>query len=91
MNSTIENKTKIDTDDYFLLAAKSWDIQAEDYTEINDSATSIKYFDNYSDAELSFQNGGASAFPELKGTEVKLDLIHVRFGVNRLVLSRIVV
>tara|TARA_B100000686_G_C16316546_1_gene726029 strand:- start:95 stop:370 length:276 start_codon:yes stop_codon:yes gene_type:complete len=90
MNSTIENEKKVDADDYFLLAARSWKSQAQDYTNINDSGTSIKYFGNYPDAELSFQNGGASVFPELKGKDIKLDLIHVRFGVNRLVLSRIV-
>ena len=91
MNSTIENEKKIDTDDYFLLAARSWTSKARDYTDIKDSATSIKYFDNYPDAKLSFQNGSASVFPDLKGKDIKLDLIHVRFGVNRLVLSRIVV
>ncbi len=91
MNSIIESEKKKDTDDYFLLAARSWKSQTQDYTDINDSTTSIKYFDNYSDAELSFQNGGASVFPDLKGKDIKLDLIHVRFGVNRLVLSRIVI
>ena len=90
MNSIIGTEKKVDTNDYFLLAARSWKSQTEDYTAINDSATSIKYFDNYPDAELSFQNGGASVFPKLKGKDIKLDLIHVRFGVNRLVLSRIV-
>ena len=91
MNSAIENEKKFDTDDYFLLAARSWNSQAETYTEINSSATSIKYFNNYADAQLSFQNGGVSVFVELKGKDIKLDLIHVRFGVNRLVLSRMVV
>ena len=91
MNSTVQNEMKVDADDYFLLAARSWKSQAQNYTNINDSGTSIKYFDNYPDAELSFQNGGASVFPELKGKDIKLDLIHVRFGVNRLVLSRIVI
>ena len=47
MNSTVENEKKVDTDDYFLLAARSWKSQAQDYTNINDSGTSIKYFDNY--------------------------------------------
>lgn len=91
MNATMDNKKNVDTDDYFLLAARNWNSQAEDYTAIGDSATSIKYFDNYPDAELSFQNGGESVFPELKGKDIKLDLIHVRYGVNRLVLSRIVI
>ena len=91
MNSTIENEKKVDADDYFLLAARSWKSQAQDYTNINDSGTSIKYFGNYPDAELSFQDGGVSVFPELKGRDVKLDLIHVRFGVDRLVLSRIII
>ena len=91
MNATMDKEKNVDIDDYFLLAARKWDSQKEDYTSIDDSATSIKYFDNYSDAELSFQNGGLSVFPELKGKDIKIDLIHVRFGVNRLVLSRIVV
>ncbi|MEK9627771.1 MAG: hypothetical protein VW455_01985 [Nitrospinota bacterium] len=91
MNSTIDNEKNVDIDDYFLLAARSWDGQAGDYTAIDSSATAIKYYDNYPDAEESFQNGGLTVFPELKGKDIKLDLIHVRFGVNRLVLSRIVV
>ena len=91
MSSTIDNEKNVNIDDYFLLAARSWNGQAENYTAINDSATSIKYFNNYPDAELSFQNRGTSVFPELKGKDIKLDLIHVRFGINRLVLSRIVV
>ncbi len=91
MNSTIGNENKMDTDDDFLLAARIWKRQAQDYTNINDSGTSTKYFDNYPDAELSFQNGVISVFPELKGKDIKLDLIHVRFGVNRLVLSRILI
>ncbi len=91
MNSILDNKKNVDIDDYFLLAARNWNSQNEDYSAIEDSATSIKYFDNYPDAEQLFQNGGLSAFPELKGKDIKLDLIHVRFGVNRLVLSRMVV
>ena len=43
------------------------------------------------DAQILFQNGSASAFPHLKGKDNKLDLKHVRFGVNRFVLRRIVV
>ena len=91
MNSTIEKKKKFDTDDYFLLAARSWKNEINEYTDINDSATSIKYFDNYADAELSFQSGGVSVTSESKGKDIKIDLIHVRFGINRLVLSRIVI
>ena len=65
MSATLDKEKNVDIDDYFLLAARNWDSQKEDYTAIDDSATSIKYFDNYSDAELSFQNGGLSVFPEL--------------------------
>ena len=90
MNSIIGTEKKVDTNDYFLLAARSWKSQTEDYTAINDSATSIKYFNNYADADLAFQNRGTSVFAELQGKDIKLDLIHVRFGVNRLVLIRIV-
>ena len=91
MNVTADNKENVDADDYFLLAARAWNSQAEDYTPIEASETSIKYFRNYPDAEKLYQQGGLSVFPDLKGKDIKLDLIHVRFGVNRLVLSRIVV
>tara|TARA_Y100001960_G_scaffold333419_1_gene438447 strand:+ start:5678 stop:5953 length:276 start_codon:yes stop_codon:yes gene_type:complete len=91
MNATVDNKENVDADNYFLLAARAWDNQAEDYTTIEDSETSLKYFQNYPDAEELYQEGGLSVFPDLKGKDIKLDLIHVRFGVNRLVLSRIVV
>ena len=91
MNATIDKEKNIDIDDYFLLAGRNWNGQTEDYTAIGDSATSIKYFDNYVDAEQTFQNGATSVFPQLKGKDIKLDLIHVRYGINRLVLSRIVI
>ena len=91
MNATLDNKENLDADNYFLLAARPWNNQTEDYTTIEDSETSLKYFKNYPDAEELYQEGGLSVFPYLKGKDIKLDLIHVRFGVNRLVLSRIVV
>ena len=91
MNATVDNKENVDADNYFLLAARAWDNKAESYTDIKDSETSLKYFQNYPDAEELYQEGGLSIFPGLKGKDIKLDLIHVRFGVNRLVLSRIVV
>ena len=90
MNAAIDKEKNIDIDDYFLLAGRNWNGQTEDYTAIGDASTSIKYFDNYVDAERTFQNGAISVFPELKGKDIKLDLIHVRYGINRLVLSRIV-
>lgn len=88
MNTAVDGEKNVDTDDYFLLAARVWNSKAEDYSAIEDSATSQKVFNNYQDAEESFQN--SNAFPELKGKDIKFDLIHVRFGVNRFLLSRIV-
>ena len=86
MNAAIDNENN---DDYFLLAAGVWNSQTEDYSGIGDSATSKKYFNNFPDAERSFHN--IDAFFELKGEDIKLDLIHVRFGINRFLLSRIVI
>jgi hypothetical protein len=88
MNAAIDNEKNVDTDDYFLLAAGVWNSKIEDYSAIEDSATSQKYFDNFPDAERSFQN--SDTFPELKGKDIKLDLIHVRFGINRFLLSRMI-
>ena len=91
MNATVDNKENIDADNYFLLAARAWNNQTEDYTTIEDSETSLKYFKNYPDAEELYQEGGLSVFPNQKWKDINLDLIHVRFGGTRLVLSRIVV
>ena len=91
MSATLDNKENLDADNYFLLAARTWDNKVEDYTTIENSETSLKYFKDYPDAEKLYQDSGLSEFPDLKGKDIKLDLIHVRFGVNRLVLSRIVV
>jgi hypothetical protein len=88
MNAAIDNEKNVDTDDYFLLAAGVWNSKTEDYSAIEDSATSQKYFNNFPDAERSFQN--SDTFPELKGKDIKLDLIHVRFGINRFLLSRMI-
>lgn len=89
MSATVDSKKNIDTDDYFLLVARVWNSKIEDYSAIEDSATSAQYFDNYPDAEESFKDEGS--FPELKGKDIKLELIHVRFGVNRLIMSRILI
>ena len=93
MNLTADNNknVNVDVDNYFFLAARAWNNQTENYTTIEDPETSIKYFNNYSDAEKLYQEAGLSIFPNLKGNDIKLDLIHVRFGVNRLILSRILV
>ena len=88
MNAAIDNLKNVDVDDYFFLAGRVWNSKTEDYPGIEDSATSLKYFNNFPDAEQSFQN--SDAFPELKGKDIKLDLIHVRFGINRFLLSKIV-
>ena len=88
MNATIDNEKNVDTDDYFLLAARVWNSKTEGYSAINDSATTQKYFNNFPGAEESFHN--KNEFPELKGKDIKLDLIHVRFGINRFLLSKIV-
>ena len=74
-----------------MLAARTWNNKTKDYTTIENSETFLKYFKDYPDAEKLYQDDGLSEFPDLKGKDIKLDLIHVRFGVNRLVLSRIVV
>jgi hypothetical protein len=89
MSATVDEKKNVDIDDYFLLAARVWNSKSEDYSAIEDSATNHKYFNNYQDAEESFQN--SDTFPELKGKDIKLDLIHVRFSINRFLLSRIVI
>jgi hypothetical protein len=89
MSATVDDKKNVDADDYFLLAARVWISKSEDYSSIDDSATTQIFFNNYQDAEVSFQS--SDAFPELKGKDIKLDLIHVRFSVKRFLLSRIVI
>ena len=89
MSATVDNEKNVDADDYFLLAVRVWNSKFEDYSAIEDSATTQKYFNNYQDAEESFQSN--DTFPELKGKDIKLDLIHVRFSVKRFLLSRIVI
>jgi hypothetical protein len=89
MSATVDDKKNLNVDDYFLLAARIWNSKSEDYSSIDDSATIQKLFNNYQDAEELFQS--SDAFPELKGKDIKLDLIHIRFSVKRFLLSRIVI
>ncbi len=91
MSVTMGNEQIVDADDYFFLAARVWNSKIEDYSSLEDASTAIKYFNEYPNAEQSYHDGGLSDFPELKGKDIKLDLIHVRFGINRLVLSRMVI
>jgi hypothetical protein len=89
MSAAVDDEKNVNVDDYFLLAARVWNSKSQIYSAIDDSATTKKYFNNYQDAEVSFQS--SDTFSELKGKDIKLDLIHVRFSVNRFLLSRIVI
>ena len=57
MSATLDNKENLDADNYFLLAARTWDNKAEDYTTIENSETSLKYFKDYPDAEKFYHDG----------------------------------
>jgi hypothetical protein len=89
MSATVDDDKNVDVDDYFLLAARVWNNKSQNYSAIDDSDTIQKYFNNYQDAEESFQS--SDTFSDLKEKDIKLDLIHVRFSVNRFLLSRIVI
>ncbi len=89
MNTTVENDKKILTEDYFLLAIRSWDEKLEDYLPVDDSSTVTQAFNEFADAETAYFTMKYDECPQAGGKDVKIELLHMRFGIPHMVRNRI--
>ncbi len=89
VNATIENDKNIVTDDYFLLATLKWDDKLEDYLPLNDPSTIIQTFREYSNAENAYFAMKAASSSDAGAKDIKIKLIHMRFGIPHIVRNQI--
>ena len=89
MNATLENDKITATEDYFLLATRSWDDKLGDYLPVDDPSTATRTFDDYADAETGYFSMDYNGCPQAGGKDVKIELIHMRFRVPHIVRNQI--
>ncbi len=89
MNATLENDKITATEDYFLLATRSWDDKLGDYLPVDDPSTATRTFDDYADAETGYFSMDYKGCPQTGGKDVKIELIHMRFRVPHIVRNQI--
>lgn len=89
MTTTLENDKNIATGDYFLLAIRNWDNKLEDYLPVGDPSTVTQSFSEYSSAEIAYFSTDYGNCSQAGGKDVKIELLHMRFGIPHMVRNRI--
>ena len=89
MNTTLEKDKNVATGDYFLLAIRNWDNKREDYLPVDDPSTATQTFSDYLIAESAYFSTNYGSCPQAGGKDVKVELLHMRFGISHIVRNRI--
>ena len=89
MNTTLGNKEKVVAGDYFLLAIRNWDNELEDFLPVDDPSTTTQTFNEFEEAENTYFATNYGSCPQSGGKDVKLELLHMRFGIPHIVRNRI--
>ena len=89
MTTTLKNNQNTPTRDYFLLAIRNWDDNLENYLPVGDPSTVTKSFSEYPSAETVYFATNYSNCPQAGGKDVKIELLHIRFGIAHIVRNRI--
>ena len=89
MTTTLENNQNITTGDYFLLAIRNWDDKLENYLPVGDPSTVTESFSEYPSAEKAYFATSYRNCSRAGGKDVKIELLHMRFGIAHIVRNRI--
>ncbi len=89
MNTALEGEKKVAAEDYFLLAIRNWDDKLKDFLPVGDPSTTTQTFNEYPNAEKAFFSTNHENYPQAGGKDVKLELLHMRFGIPHIVRNRI--
>ena len=89
MDTALENKKRLTTGDYFLLVIRSWDNKQEDYLSVDDPSTATQTFNEYLIAESTYFSINYESCLQADGKDVKVELLHMRFGIPHMVRNRI--
>jgi hypothetical protein len=89
MNTTLENDKNVATKDYFLLVFRNWGDKREDYLPVDDCSTVTQTFSEYLIAESTYFSMDYESCPQAGGKDVKVELLHMRFGIPHMIRNRI--
>jgi hypothetical protein len=89
MDTTLEKDKNVATGDYFLVAIRNWDNKREDYLPVDDPATATQTFSEFHIAESTYFSTDYEGCPQAGGKDVKVELLHMRFGIPHMVRNRI--
>ena len=89
MTTTLKNNKNIATRDYFLLAIRNWDDKLQNYLPVGDPSTVTKSFSEYPRAETAYFATNYRNCPQAGEKDVKIELLHMRFGIAHIVRNRI--
>jgi hypothetical protein len=89
MTTALKNYKKISTGDYFLLAVRNWNNKLENYFPVGDPSTVTQSFSEYPSAENAYFATEYGNCTQAQGKDVKIELLHVRFGIPHIVRNRI--
>jgi hypothetical protein len=88
VNTLLESDKNLVTEDYFLLATLNWNDKLEDFLPVDDPSTATQTFNKYSDAENAYFSMNYENCNQSGGKDVKIELIHMRFGVPHIVRNQ---
>lgn len=78
-----------DVDDYFAVRAWLWNPEEEDHSIEIDAGKGIRRFKEGGDAMDYYDSAKYDTFCENDQGDIKIEFIHFRFGVPRILKSRI--
>ncbi len=79
----------LDPENHFAVVGKKWNAKDQDHTEILGGKPESRRFMEIDDALQLFEKLQYADFPDGGGQDVRVDLIHSRFGIDHIVRTRI--
>lgn len=79
----------LDPEDYFAVRGRLWDPREEDHTIEISHEMGLKRFREMRDARTHYDRLNYSDFQVKSGEDIRLELLHFRFGFPHVVSSRI--
>ena len=79
----------LDLENYFAVLGKKWNPRTEDHTIPVGGKPESTRFSEVDDALTLFEKMKYADFPDGDGQDVRLDLLHYRFGITHIVKTKI--
>lgn len=86
---TLSTGKMVDMDNYFVVRGRMWSPKDQDYTVERLELTEPHQFGEFGDAANFFDNAEHANAPGGHRTDIKLELLHYRFGTPHVVRCRI--